>query len=89
MRLSNLKPKTNGKNHEMNEDGMKQTYESKEGYYKDGNRLYIAGTRDMQDVLDWPKIPLETVKTQTQTQDEQIPFMNGFNFFIDPFQFSF
>jgi hypothetical protein len=42
----------------MNEDGMEKAYESKEGYYKDGNKLYIAGTRDMQDVLDWPKIPL-------------------------------
>ena len=56
-----IKPKTDEEwkqFHKMNEDGMKKAYESKEGYYKDGNKLFIAGTRDMQDVLDWPKIPL-------------------------------
>jgi hypothetical protein len=60
-----IKPQTEDewkKFHKMNEDGMKKAYESKEGYYKDGNKLYIAGTRDMQDVLDWPKIPLGTFK---------------------------
>ena len=40
----------------MNEEGMKKAYESKEGYYKDNNKLYIAGTRDMTDVMDWGKI---------------------------------
>ena len=44
--------------HKMNEEGMKKAYESKEGYFKDGNKLYVAGTRDFQDVLDWPKTPL-------------------------------
>lgn len=44
--------------HKMNEEGMKKAYESKEGYFKDGNKLYVAGTRDMQDVFDWAKIPL-------------------------------
>jgi hypothetical protein len=42
----------------MNEEGMKKAYESKEGYFKDGNKLYVAGTRDLQDVFDWVKIPL-------------------------------
>jgi hypothetical protein len=40
--------------HKMNEEGMKKAYESKEGYFKDGNKLYVAGTRDMKDVFDWP-----------------------------------
>ena len=44
--------------HKMNEEGMKKTYESKEGYFKDGNKLSVAGTRDIQDVFDWAKIPL-------------------------------
>ena len=48
--------------HKMNEEGMKKAYESKEGYFKDGNKLYVAGTRDFQDVLDWPKIPLGIVR---------------------------
>jgi hypothetical protein len=44
--------------HKMNEEGMKKAYESKEGYFKDGNKLFVAGTRDMKDVFDWAKIPL-------------------------------
>lgn len=60
-----VKPKTDDEwrnFHKINEDGMKKAYESKEGYYKDNNKLFIAGTRDMQDVLDWAKIPLGTFK---------------------------
>jgi hypothetical protein len=44
--------------HKMNEEGMKKAYQSKEGYFKDSNKLYVAGTRDMKDVFDWAKIPL-------------------------------
>ena len=54
-----IKPKTDEEwkaFHKMNEEGMKKAYESKEGYYKDNNKLYIAGTRDMTDVMDWGKI---------------------------------
>ncbi len=46
------------KMNKMNEEGMKNAYESKEGYFKDSNKLYVAGTRDIQDVFDWAKIPL-------------------------------
>ena len=42
--------------HKMNEEGMKKAYESPNSYYKDGNKLYIAGTKDMTDVMDWGKI---------------------------------
>ena len=42
--------------HKMNEDGLKKAYATPEGYYKDGNKLYIAGTRDSHDVYDWSKI---------------------------------
>ena len=61
MKQEFIKPQTEDewqKFHKINEDGMKKTYESKEGYYKDGNKLYIAGTRGMQDVLDRAKIQL-------------------------------
>ena len=47
--------------HKTNEDNMQKAYQSKEGYYKDSNKLYIAGTTDLQDVMDWPKIPLGMV----------------------------
>ena len=46
--------------HRINEQNMKKAYDSKEGYYKDGSKLYIAGTRDTGDVMDWAKIPLGT-----------------------------
>ena len=48
--------------HTTNEEGMRKSYEAPEGYYKEGNKLFIAGTRDIQDVMDWPKIPLGTFK---------------------------
>ena len=48
--------------HKTNEDNMQKAYQSKEGYYKDKNKLYIAGTRDFQHVLDWRRIPLGTFK---------------------------
>ena len=46
--------------HKMNEDGIKQAYNKPEGYHIEGNKLYIAGTRGLSDVLDWYKIPLGT-----------------------------
>jgi hypothetical protein len=48
--------------HTTNEEGMRKSYEAPEGYYKEGNKLFIAGTRDIQDVMDWPKIPLGMFK---------------------------
>ena len=44
--------------HKMNEEGMKKAYSKPEGYHIEGNKLFIAGTRDFNDVMDWPKIPL-------------------------------
>jgi triacylglycerol esterase/lipase EstA (alpha/beta hydrolase family) len=44
--------------HKTNEINMQKAYAAPEGYFKDGNKLYIAGTRDTQDVMDWIKIPL-------------------------------
>jgi hypothetical protein len=49
--------------HKTNEDGLKQAYKTKEGYYQEGNRLFIAGTRDMQDVFDWTKIATNTFES--------------------------
>ena len=46
--------------HKMNEDGIKQAYEKPEGYHINGNKLYIAGTRDSEDVIDLPQILMGT-----------------------------
>ena len=48
--------------HKTNEEGMKKAYEKPEGYHIEGNKLFIAGTRDFTDVMDWPKIPFGTFK---------------------------
>ena len=60
-----IKPKTDEEwkqFHKMNEEGMKKAYESSNSYYKDGNKLFIAGTKDMGDVMDWIKIPTGNFK---------------------------
>ena len=48
--------------HKTNEEGIKKAYDKPEGYHIDGNKLFIAGTRDFRDVMDWPKIPSGTFK---------------------------
>ena len=48
--------------HKTNEEGMKKAYEKPEGYHIEGNKLFIAGTRDFRDVMDWYKIPFGTFK---------------------------
>ena len=46
--------------HKMNEDGIKHADQKPEGYHIDGNKLYRAGTRNINDVMDWYKIPMGT-----------------------------
>ena len=48
--------------HKINEEGMKKAYSNPEGYHIEGNKLFIAGTRDFNDVMDWYKIPVGTFK---------------------------
>ena len=48
--------------HQANEAGMQKAYSSPDGLYKDGGKLFIAGTRGAGDVMDWPKIALGTFK---------------------------
>jgi hypothetical protein len=48
--------------HKTNEDGIKHAYESPEGFYKNDNTLFLAGTKDMEDVKDWAKIPFGNFK---------------------------
>ena len=61
IKLKFQKPKTEKEwrdFHKINEEGMKKAYEKPEGYHIEGNKLFIAGTRDFNDVMDWYKIPL-------------------------------
>jgi len=62
--------------HITNEEGMRKSYEAPEGYYKEGSKLFIAGTRDIQDVMDWPKIPLGTFKNSKIYKNADEVFKN-------------
>ena len=62
--------------HKMNEEGMKKAYAAPEGYYKDDNKLYIAGTRDSQYVYDWLKILLGTFKDSKIYKNAEEVFKN-------------
>ena len=62
----------------MNEEGIKKAYEKPEGYHIDNNKLYIAGTRDFKDVMDWYKIPMVTFKDSKIYKNIEPIFKNNF-----------
>ena len=39
------------------EEGLQQSYANDDGLYQDGNTLYVAGTRNLNHVGEWWKIP--------------------------------
>ena len=41
------------------QEGLNKSYNTADGLYEDSNThtLFIAGTRNMNDVLEWPKRP--------------------------------
>ena len=65
--------------HKMNEDGLKLAYATPEGYYKDGNKLYIAGTRDAHDVYDWSKIVAGSFRNSKIYKNAEPIFLNNPN----------
>ena len=74
-----IMPKTNDEwyqFHKNNEDNMKKAYSSKEGYYHDNNKLYVAGTRNMVDVGDWYRIPLGTFRNSNIYKNVEPYFKN-------------
>jgi len=62
--------------HKTNETNMNKAYASPEGYFKDGNKLYIAGTRDAYDVMDWIRIPLGSFKNSKIYKNIEPVFKN-------------
>ena len=63
--------------HKTNEDGMKIAYSKPEGYHIEGNKLFIAGTRDLRDVYDWAKIPFVTFKDSKIYKNIEPVFKNN------------
>ena len=47
---------------EQYEEGLSKAYSDPTGLYQEGDTLYVAGTRNMKDVSQWPNIP--TYKTE-------------------------
>ena len=44
------------------EEGLDRAYSSPDGLYRDGDHLYVAGTRNLGHVLEWWKIPFHQVR---------------------------
>ena len=44
------------------EDNLQRAYESPDGLYRDGDHLYVAGTRNLGHVLEWYKIPFHRLR---------------------------
>ena len=63
----------------MNEDGLKLAYATPEGYHIDGNKLYIAGTRDAHDVYDWSKIVAGSFRNSKIYKNAEPIFLNNPN----------
>ena len=57
-------------------DGLSTAYSRPNGLYRDGNVLYIAGTRSFGDVIDDLRIPLNDT-VHTQRYRDAVPMMNG------------
>ena len=60
--------------HKINEDDMQKTYHSDEYYYKDCSKMYVAGTHDFQDVMDWSKIQLGMVTQSKMYKNAETRF---------------
>ena len=44
------------------EEGLNRAYSSPDGLYRDGDHLYVAGTRNFGHFLEWYKIPFQQVQ---------------------------
>ena len=57
-------------------DGLSMAYSRANGLYRDGNVLYIAGTKSLGDVVDDMRIPLNDT-VHTQRYRDAVPMMQG------------
>ena len=59
-------------------EGLSRAYASPQGLYRDGNVLYIAGTRSFADVIDDLRIPFNDT-IHSQRYRDAVPLMQGVN----------
>ena len=62
-------------------DGLSKAYSTPNGLYRDGNVLYIAGTKSVGDVVDDLRIPLNDT-VHTQRFRDAVPLMHGVNIVV-------
>ena len=55
--------------HQRNELGLKNAYKSKNKIYIDNDKMFLAGTSNLQDVWDDLKIPLNLTRFSQRYQD--------------------
>ena len=63
------------------ESNLEKAYSSPDGLYRDGDHLYVAGTRNIGHVLEWYKIPFQTVRSSEiyQNMDKYLSENPGIN----------
>ena len=50
-------------------EGLRRAYEEDDGLYDYGDALYIAGTKSLDDVLNWPKLPSGRIRSTRRYLD--------------------
>ena len=63
------------------EAGLERAYSSPDGLYRDGDHLYVAGTRTLSHVGEWWKIPFHRVRNSEiyQNMDKYLTENPGIN----------
>ena len=63
------------------ETGLDKAYSSPDGLYRDGDHLYVAGTRTLSHVGEWWKIPFHKVRSSEiyQNMDKYLSENQGIN----------
>jgi hypothetical protein len=63
------------------EEGLNRAYSSPDGLYRDGDHLYVAGTRNFGHFLEWYKIPFQQVQNSSiyQNMDNYLKDNPGIN----------
>ena len=62
-------------------DGLSKAYATLNGLYREGNVLYIAGTKSVGDVVDDLRIPLNDT-VHSQRYRDAVPLMHGVNIVV-------
>ena len=65
--------------HKINEEGINKAYAEPSGIHIQDNKLFIAGTRDFTDVMDWGKLPMGTFNKSKIYKNAEKAFIDNPN----------